>query len=161
MPVTPYHLGPGLLVKAVAPSRVSVSAFVLANAVIDAESVANLLLGWHPVLATLHTLAGALVVGAASGALVAWVGHRRRSASAEWRAGPALAGGLLGGLGQTGLDAVMHADLRPLLPVSEANPLLGAVDLGLLHVACVVTGAVGLAVLGIRRWRAAERNRAG
>lgn len=55
----------------------------------------------------------------------------------------------------------MHADLRPLLPVSEANPLLGAVDLGLLHVACVVSGAVGLAALGVRRRLAAERNRAG
>ncbi|PAP77649.1 hypothetical protein [Rubrivirga marina] len=153
MPVTPFHFGPGLLLKGLAPSRVSLAAFVLANVVIDAESVVNLLAGRSPVHATFHTLAGATIAGAACGALVAWVGRRRGAASAEWRAGPALVGGVLGGLGQTGLDAIMHSDLRPFLPVSAANPLLGAVDLDLLHLACVVTGVVGLAVLGMRQWR--------
>lgn len=153
MPVTPFHLGPGLLLKGLAPGRVSLSAFVLANVVIDAESVVNLLAGRSPVHATFHTLAGAMIAGAACGGLVAWVGRRRAATSAEWRTGPALAGGLLGGLGQTGLDAIMHADLRPFLPVSEANPLLGIIDLGLLHLTCVLVGALGLAVLGVRRWR--------
>jgi hypothetical protein len=154
VPVTPFHLGPGLLLKGLAPDRVSLAAFVLANVVIDAESLVNLLAGRSPVHATLHTLAGAVIVGAACGALVAGVGRRRASASAEWRAGPALAGGLLGGLGQTALDAVMHADLRPFQPVTDVNPLWGGVDLHLLHLACVVAGAIGLAVLGVRWWRA-------
>ena len=150
MPVTPYHIGPGLLLKGLAPGRVSLSAFVLANLVIDAESVANLLLGRSPVHATLHTLAGALAVGALAG-LAVWRAAPRRWGRGETGLAPALAGGLLGGLGQTALDAVMHADLRPLLPVSEANPWLGAVDLGALHLACVVAGALGLVALGVRR----------
>ena len=67
----------------------------------------------------------------------------------------AVAGGLLGGLGQTLLDAVMHADLRPLWPVVSANPLLRVVDVGTLHLACVAAGVLGLALWGARRARSA------
>ena len=66
-----------------------------------------------------------------------------------------LLGGLAGGLGQTLLDALMHADLRPFWPVAGANPWLGTVDLGVLHSACLAAGAAGLVVLGVRQWRRA------
>lgn len=155
MPVTPVHLGPGLLLKGLAPERVSLSAFVLANVVIDAESVVNLLAGRWPVHAALHTLGGALAAGVLSGVAVARLGRGRgwRASEAGW--GPALTGGVLGGLGQTLLDAIMHADLRPFLPATDANPLLGAVDLSVLHTLCVLAGALGLVALGVRWWRAA------
>lgn len=149
MPVTPFHLGPGLLVKALAPGRVSLAAFALANAVIDAESVANLLLGRWPVHAVLHSVPGAVLAGALSG-LAVWRLGPRRWGSEEVGLGAALVGGLLGGLGQTGLDAVMHADLRPLWPVSGANPLLGAVGLEALHGACVLAGLVGAVAWAVR-----------
>ena len=154
MPVTPFHLGPGLLLKGLAPGRVSLSAFTLANVSIDAESVVNLLTGRWPVHATLHTLVGALAVGLLAGVAVAVVGARRGWRASESGWAPALAGGVLGGLAQTALDAVMHADLRPLAPFTSANPLLRVVDLGGLHLACVVAGALGLGALWLRQWRA-------
>ena len=154
MPVTPFHLGPGVLAKAVAPRAVSFVAFTVANVAIDVESVVNLFLGRSPVHAALHTLGGALAVGALAGWAVGAVGRWRGWTSAEWRSQPALAGGLLGGLSQTALDAIMHADLAPLAPVTDANPLLRVVGLDVLHLACVVTGALGLAGLWLRQWRA-------
>lgn len=151
MPVTPYHLGPGLLIKAAAPRHVSFAAFVVANVVIDLESVVNLVLGRHPVHVALHTLPGALIVGVLSGAAVAAASRARRAPAGL---GPALAGGFLGGLGQTALDAVAHRDLLPLAPFSDTNPLLHVVSLEAVHTACAVAGVLGAVVLGVRRHRA-------
>ena len=152
MPVTPFHLGPGLLVKAVAPRHVSFTAFTVANVLIDLESVVNLLVGRQPVHAALHALPGALAVGVGAGVAVAVVARRTRWARASLGMRPALFGGVLGGLCQTALDAVMHRDLLPLWPFSDANPWLGAVSLDTLHLACVVAGAVGAVVLFVRRF---------
>lgn len=151
MPVTPYHFGPGLLIKALAPRHVSFTAFVVANVVIDLESVVNLIAGRSPVHATLHTLVGALIVGTLSGWATAVIAKRLGSTRPSLAMQPALVGGVLGGLGQTVLDAIMHRDLLPLLPFSAANPILRVVDLGVLHAACMVTGLVGTVVLLVRK----------
>ena len=49
------------------------------------------------------------------------------------------------------LDSFMHHDITPLAPFSNANPLLQVVSLSTLHWFCLVAGAAGLCVLGIRR----------
>ena len=69
MPITPYHFGPGALLKALAPKRVSLLAFVAANVVIDVESLVNLLAGRQPVHATLHTFIAATAVGVLTGGI--------------------------------------------------------------------------------------------
>ena len=152
MPVTPYHVGPGVLLKAVAPRTVSLTAFVGANVVIDVESVVNLLTGRFPVHATLHTVGMALAVGLAVGLGTAWVGRWRRWRGPEGATGPALLGGALGGLSHSLLDGIMHADIRPFLPLTADNPLYRVVGLDVLHGACVVAGVVGAGVLAWRRW---------
>ena len=157
MPITPFHLGPGALLKAALPQRVSLTAFVAANVVIDSESVVNLLAGRWPVHAELHSLLGALMVGIAAAVSVAGLGRWRGWRGAEWALPSALAGGVLGGLGQTLLDAVMHADLRPLVPFTEANPLLRIVALDVLHGVCLAAGLAGIAGLAWRWWRAQPR----
>lgn len=151
MPVTPFHFGPGVLLKAAAPQRVSLTAFAAANVAIDVESVANILLGRFPVHATLHTFLAATAVGLAVGVAVGTAGRVRRSASPELGRWPALVGGLLGGASHPLLDGIMHADIRPFLPLTEANPLVRLVGVGTLHGLCVAAGAVGLLWLAVRR----------
>lgn len=155
MPVTPFHFGPGLLLKATAPRRVSLTAFVLANVVIDVESAVNLMAGRMPVHGTGHTFAVALVLGLVVGALVHALARRWKSP--ETALVPALTGGGLGGFMHVLLDGVMHRDMRPFWPFTDANPLLRVVDLPALHLVCVTTGALGLAWLGARY---ARRDRA-
>lgn len=157
MPITPYHFGPGLLLKGIAPRAISLTAFAVANVVIDVESVVNLLAGRYPVHATLHTFGAALAVGSLSGGGVALLGQALKARSTEWGWRPSLVGGVLGGFSQPLLDGVMHADIRPLLPFTNANPLLHVVDLHTLHLVCVLTGGVGMLVLGWRRWRPLAR----
>ena len=51
------------------------------------------------------------------------------------------------------LDSVMHPDIRPFAPFSDSNPLFGAISVQALHWSCVVSGLVGIAVLGAQSTR--------
>ena len=100
-----------------------------------------------------------MLVGVASGAAVAGAGRVMRRRGSECSLGPAIAGGLLGGISQPLLDSIVHRDIRPLAPLSEANPLLGLVGAGLLKAACVMAGVVGAAILAVRWWRRTRTER--
>jgi len=173
MPFTPFHLGPGLLAKAALPRRLSLTAFAITQVAIDIETLYHLTRGEWPVHRELHSVVGASLVGvvvAASlvfgrPALSRMSGERfargpvhRASFVAETSNTGALLGGLVGGVSHSLLDAVMHADVRPFWPFADANPLLGVVGIGSLHVVCILAGALGLAlwwVAGARRKPAA------
>ena len=171
MPFTPYHFGPGLLLKAVFPLRVSALAYCATQVAIDLEPGYYMFIAPEaPVHRGLHTLLGAAFVGLAVGGAVAGFGiaqrrlawrRRRRSRpmapalQGELAPGSAILGGIVGGLLHIALDAIMHSYLRPLRPFcsgdgSWGNPLAGAVSLETLHLGCVVAGAIGLLGLFVR-----------
>ena len=56
----------------------------------------------------------------------------------------------LGVYSHVALDSLMHADIRPFAPFSQANPLYQLVSLSTLHLGCVLAGAGGLLLLGLR-----------
>jgi hypothetical protein len=160
MPVTPFHFGPGLLLHAMAPRRVSFMAFCAANVAIDVESLVNLVRGNEPVHAFFHTFVGATLAGSATAATMGLACRLGR----RWR-WPDLfgwlsltprrltAGALLGAWTHVVLDCVMHRDIRPFSPFSQANPLLGLVSLDTLHLGCVGAGVAGALLLGSRYLR--------
>lgn len=160
MPVTPFHFGVGLLGKGVAPRWFSFCAFVASQVAIDCESAYFLFVAreW-PVHRVLHTFALATPVGALVGVAV-WAVTRRIRWPAELEPlrldcarRPAIVGGLLGGLTHPLLDGVMHADIRPFLPFTSANPLHLAMGLGPLHLLCILLGIGGAALLFLRALR--------
>ena len=160
MPFTPFHLGPGALLKAAAPERVSLAAFAAAQVAIDVEPLVYLLRGEWPVHRWLHTEPGALAAGLLAGFAVHLAGRRIGarlpdegpwSRRAELGLASALAGGALGGITHPLLDGLMHRDVRPFWPLVSGNPLLGLVPLGLLHAGCVAAGALAVAWLALRR----------
>lgn len=162
MPITPFHFGLGAALHAAAPRRVSFLAFCAANVLIDVESLVNLLQHRHPVHAFFHTYVGATLMAAATLllflALRALV--RRASLTGWWVRWQDLtpkavaAGALLGAWTHVLLDSVMHGDIRPLAPFSDANALQGVIPLGTLHLGLMVLGAAGLAGVVLRwGWR--------
>lgn len=172
MPVTPFHFGPGLLLKSVAPQHFSWTAFAVSQIVIDCETVYFILRLEYPVHRTLHTFAGATLAGLATAVvLLAVVGRIRALApkilgaleqrwawlGTELRPVSLLAGGAVGGFSHPLLDAIMHPDVHPLMPWSATNPLLGVVGLGALHLGCAVAGLVGAVVLW---WKTSVAQRA-
>lgn len=43
--------------------------------------------------------------------------------------------------------ALMHSDIRPFAPWTDANPPLGLAGVGVLHVACLLAGLAGAVLL--------------
>lgn len=151
MPATPFHLGPGLLIKAAAPRQFSMAAYSLAQVVIDIESGFYLLRGEYPVHRQAHTFLLGGLIGLLCGLIVSRIGRwwaRPRDAvaevlAAEFRLPIAAMSGLFGGIFHSVLDGIMHADIRPFRPFTEANPLYELVSLRVLYLFCIITGLVG------------------
>jgi cytochrome bd-type quinol oxidase subunit 2 len=160
MPVTPFHGGLGLLGKGLAGPRFSFIAFCATQVAIDLESGYHLLRGDWPVHRLFHTAIGATLVCAFVVLALRWLAARTRGplrddlASLVPRAGALVAIGA-GVLGHLVPDAIMHFDVQPLAPFSEANPLYDLVSLTTLHWGLVICGAVGT-VLWLRHVRQAR-----
>jgi membrane-bound metal-dependent hydrolase YbcI (DUF457 family) len=73
--------------------------------------------------------------------------------AAEYRLPIAAVSGIFGGIFHSVLDGIMHADIRPFRPFTDANPLYGLVSLRVLYLFCIVTGFVGAALLLARERR--------
>jgi hypothetical protein len=155
MPATPFHFGPGLLVKAIAPRQFSVAAYSVAQVVIDLESGYHLLRGDSPVHRQAHTFFMGGLIGLVCGLIVSRVGRwlaRPRDVipealGVEFRMPIAVWSGIFGGVFHSLLDGIMHAEMRPLRPFSDANPLYGLTSDAMLYLFCTITGLVGAALL--------------
>ena len=160
MPLTPFHLGVGLLGKGIAPGQVSFSAFVASQVVIDCETAYFLFVAHEwPVHRWAHTFVVGTPLGALAGVAVWSAGlllrrkYLQRASATELRLLPCVIGGLLGGASHPVLDGIMHADIRPLRPFLQTNPLLGWLAVPQLHVACIVAAVAGAVLLGMRSRR--------
>jgi hypothetical protein len=170
MPFTPFHLGPGLLAKAVAPRYVSFTAFAASQVVIDFETLYHLVRHDWPVHRVMHTVLGGTAGGLESGLAVAATGplllrlgsarlaslteSQRSRILSEVSLGGALAGGVIGGISHSLLDSMVHADVRPFWPLADGT-LFGMIGAGGVHVGCVVAGVVGLGLLIVGNYRRA------
>lgn len=142
--------------KGIAARSFSWIAFVASNIVIDLESLYYLSRDEWPVHRKLHTFLGAGIVGvvvavAMIGAATLLPRRWRHGASSARQAEVSrvgiVSGALVGALSHPFLDGIMHHDIEPFQPWTAANPLQGLVALGPLHLACLLSGAVGLVLL--------------
>jgi hypothetical protein len=155
MAATPFHFGPGLLIKAAAPRQFSMAAYSLTQVVIDIESGYYLLRDEYPVHRDMHTFLVGGLIGLLCGMLVsrtgAWIARPRdlvgEALMAEYQMWTAILSGVFGGLFHAVVDAMMYADIRPFRPFSMANPLLGLVSARNIYLFCVITGLLGAVLL--------------
>lgn len=162
MPFTPFHMGPGLAVKAVGGRHFSLMVFGFSQVAIDVEPLVRILRGDAVLHGFTHTYLGATVVALAAiligrpicqvvlkdwtpappSPFLNWVLEPRRI---SWPT--AICSAFIGTYSHVALDSLLHADMRPLAPFSETNALLHAVSLGAVHVGCVLSGLLGVLVL--------------
>jgi hypothetical protein len=155
MPATPFHLGPGLLIKAAAPRQFSMAAYSLTQVVIDIESGYYAMHNEYPVHREMHTFAIGGLIGLLCGLLLsrfgAWWARPRdvvgEAVVAEYRLSSAVLSGVFGGIFHSVLDGVMYSDIHPFRPFSQSNPLYGVASVRMLYLFCIVTGLVGAALL--------------
>jgi membrane-bound metal-dependent hydrolase YbcI (DUF457 family) len=165
VPFTPFHFGPGALVHSAAPQHLSFLAFCGANVLVDVEPLYYMLTGDYPIHRFFHTYVGATVAGLIC--VVLFVLVRRlgmpllRMLRLEDLSVRAVAlGAFAGTYSHVLLDSLMHADMRPFAPFSDATPLLNATSLRALHGFCLVAGLVGLGIIFARRSRPGRPSRA-
>ncbi len=168
MPVTPLHLGPGLLFKALGQRHVSLTMFAASQIAMDVEVLVRFFLGIRPLHGFTNTVVGATVVMLIAvpvgKPLCEWIlrrwNLRLRSSQARWAVSERVSWGscwLAGGLGVSShvlLDAMMHGDARPWSPFLHSNSLVGWISLGWLHGGCLITfflGGLWLVVCQLRR----------
>jgi hypothetical protein len=159
MPFTPFHMGPGMVVKAAAPRHFSIVVFGLTQIAIDLEVLRHLARHDHAVHAFWHTYLGATIIAAvmmivgkpvSQWAKRLWNYAAARGLEWDWTVDgrttwPAsCAGAVLGAYSHVFLDSMCHLDDRPLGPWSSANPLRGLVTCRDLGVGCLVLGVAGL-----------------
>jgi hypothetical protein len=165
MPFTPFHMGAGLLAKAVLDKRISLISFGMAQVLIDVEPGVSMLVGASNLHGWSHTIAGALCVGALTTAIAPWVirrfverwnvevhhYHRPALCMTVCGWGPVALGAFVGTLSHLVLDAFIHADMHPLAPFAQSNPLLGMVAHDNVYALCALSAGVGMVCWLIRK----------
>ena len=171
MPFTPFHMGPGLAIKAVTGRHLSLLVFGVSQVVIDVEPLVRIIRGDAVLHGFTHTYLGATLVALLAAAIGRPVG---RFLLSQWTPDPSsrlgwlrdleriswpasIAGAFVGTYSHVVLDSVMHADLHPLAPFLETSALLGTVSVSALHVLCVFGGVLGALLLLARVARRSRR----
>ena len=149
MPFTPFHMGPGLLVKALLQGSFSLMVFGWAQIIMDIQPLVVLLTGEGHLHGFSHTYIGATLIGigsALTGKYVAEFGLRfigqARYLPISWPV--AITSAFIGSFSHVLLDSVMHADVEPFSPFMLNNPFLGFLSVEALHKLCLYSGLLGV-----------------
>ena len=174
MPFTPFHFGPGLFGKTLVSRHFSWSAFIASQVIIDFETLYFLIQRTYPIHRFFHTFVGAFIAAWTTvvilvlirnvlhklePALAGYIDRLRPSLTSEFSTTGLIIGALAGGLSHPLLDGIMHPDVHPFAPWSDANPFLGVISVEYLHLSCLLLGLIGFILEAMRLRR--ERTRRG
>jgi membrane-bound metal-dependent hydrolase YbcI (DUF457 family) len=150
MPFTPFHMGPGILVKSLLQGSFSLMVFGWAQIVMDIQPLVVMLTGEGHLHGFSHTYIGATllaVFAALSGKYLAIIGlyipglNQGWTLTISWRV--ALLSAFIGTFSHVVLDSIMHTDIEPFFPLTNHNSLLGLLSLHWLHKVCLYSGLLG------------------
>ena len=150
MPFTPFHMGPGILVKALLQGSFSLMVFGWAQIVMDLQPLVAIVTGEGKLHGFTHTYIGSTLVAVFSAgtgkylsqwALVVFSNGAQRGINIRWWV--AFLSAFIGSYSHVALDSIMHTDIEPLSPFSQLNKLLGLISVEALHKFCIYSGLVG------------------
>ena len=160
MPFTPFHMGPGIAIKAMLQGSFSLMVFGYTQVLMDLQPLVALLTGAAQLHGFSHTYLGALLIAgfaAATGKGLSEWGLRWLGISAanplqiSWPV--SIGSALIGAFSHVVLDSVMHLDMQPYYPFSESNHLLHVISVAQLQSLCMWSGLVGGVIYcGVRIW---------
>lgn len=158
MPFTPLHMGPGIVVKAAMRKRFSLMVFGWSQVVIDLQPLYVMLGGHGELHGFSHTLPGATLIGlfcALTGKPLGELGLRilrePQHLPIGWRISAVSA--FIGTYSHIAIDSIMHSDVFPLAPLSNATPWHGIISIEALHVVCVAAAVLGGIVYAAGGWQ--------
>lgn len=162
MPFTPFHMGPGILVKALMQGSFSLTVFGWAQIVMDIQPLLVLITGEGHLHGFTHTYIGATLLAgfsALSGKYLAELGLQLVGLSAyfpiKWHT--AIISAAIGCYSHVLIDSLMHADLEPFSPFTQQNSLLDIISASTLHELCLYSGLLGGVIFCLtsiyQKWR--------
>lgn len=159
MPVTPFHVGPGSLVKVALREKFSLTIFGFAQIVIDLQPLFAMLGADIELHGFTHTFLGATLIAAISSiigkplcekCLRIWNQNMFQSEAhllwhfpekISWAV--VISSALIGTYSHVLLDCIMHAEIEPFYPLAIRNQLFDRVEMEELHKLCAYAGLLG------------------
>jgi len=153
MPLTPFHLGPGLLIGEVFEKRINMISILLASIIIDIRAIFCCFFiectgRFH---GPLHTIIGATVI-ALFIAIMVWSLKIQLKKFTDvfkiknsYSSSSIILGSFIGTWLHIILDSFMHSDIIPFWPI-KSNPLLGMISNGTNYLLCTIALIIGLIV---------------
>ena len=151
MPFTPFHMGPGILVKAILQGSFSLMVFGWAQIVMDIQPLFVLITGNGQLHGFSHTYIGATllaVFSALSGKYLSEIGLKllgisRKGNPIKIRWWISFLSAFIGTYSHVALDSIMHSDVDPYYPLPKENGLLALINVHQLHQLCIYSAMVG------------------
>ncbi|VAV97870.1 hypothetical protein MNBD_ALPHA02-1312 [hydrothermal vent metagenome] len=160
MPFTPFHMGPGLLVKAVLQGSFSLMVFGWTQIVMDVQPLIVMITGSGHLHGFTHTFIGASLIAVFSGVTGKYLSEfglklLRIAASGGvtiiWVV--AISSAFIGSFSHVILDGIMHTDVEPFYPFTLFNVFHGLISVQALYKLCLYSGLLGAGVYyGVRLW---------
>ncbi|MCE2029572.1 metal-dependent hydrolase [Sessilibacter corallicola] len=150
MPFTPFHMGPGMVIKALLQGSFSLMIFGWAQIVMDIQPLIVLITGEGHLHGFSHTYVGAILLAifsALSGKYLSEIGLFILGLNKQWQVQiawwVAFLSAFIGTFSHVLLDAIMHSDVEPFYPFTLNNPFLGVISVQTLHKWCIYSAFVG------------------
>ncbi len=148
MPFTPFHMGPGILMKALLQGSFSLTIFGWTQIVMDIQPLIVLITGDGHLHGFTHTFVGATLIAlfsALSGKYLSELGLKMidiptPNGIAWW---VAFLSAFIGSFSHVVLDGIMHHDVEPFFPFTKDNEFLGLMTVDQLHKLCVYSAGLG------------------
>lgn len=161
MPFTPFHMGPGLFIKALMQGSFSLMVFGWSQIVMDLQPLWVLIQGHGHLHGFSHTFIGGsllAVLAALTGKYLSELGlklmgisHQEKPITIAWWV--AFLSAFLGCFSHVVLDGIMHSDVEPFFPFNLMNPFLALVSVDSLHKICLYSGLFGAGLFYCIQWR--------
>jgi membrane-bound metal-dependent hydrolase YbcI (DUF457 family) len=150
MPFTPFHMGPGIVVKALLQSSFSLVVFGWAQIVMDVQPLIVMISGEGYLHGFSHTYIGATLLAifsALSGKYLSEVGLCLFGFNKQWQVKiswwVSFLSAFIGTFTHVFLDSIMHADVEPFFPLTTSNVFLGLISVESIHKVCLYSALVG------------------
>jgi membrane-bound metal-dependent hydrolase YbcI (DUF457 family) len=149
MPFTPFHMGPGMLVKAILQGSFSLMVFGWTQIIMDIQPLIVLISGNGHLHGFTHTYIGATLIAIFSGFTGKYAGEYGLRFLGQARFSPirwpvAYISAFIGSFSHVLLDSIMHGDVQPFAPFVLNNMFLGLISVEALHKVCLYSGLVGV-----------------
>lgn len=148
MPFTPFHMGPGLFIKALLQGSFSLMIFGWTQIVMDLQPLVAILAKQGKLHGFTHTYLGAsliAVIAVLTGKPLSefFLSRVFRDKPHELRWWIVILSAFFGSFSHVLLDSIMHSDMEPLAPFSGTNSLLGLMSSTAIYQFCVYAGMAG------------------